>query len=65
MNLIIETKFKKGIKAVDTLAVSLDTDQLTKIAATKGLAAANKAIDSFVEKYTADLKARLGAALNK
>jgi hypothetical protein len=64
MNLIIETKFKKGTKSLDSLAVSLDVDQLANLVKNKGLAAANKAIDSFVQKYTQDVKSRLGQLLN-
>lgn len=64
MNLIIETNIKKNKKTVESLAVALDLEQLTTIVKTSNLAAANKAIDKFVHRYTADLKAKIAAALN-
>lgn len=65
MNLTIETAFIKGKKKVDTLAVSLDVNQLAGIAKTKGLQAANVALNKFVAHYTADLKKKLSAAINQ
>lgn len=64
MNIILETKFKKGIKSLDTLSVSLNVDQVADIVKTKGINAANKAIDTFISKYTSDLKKKLGELLN-
>ncbi|NBP02917.1 MAG: hypothetical protein EBU90_22955 [Proteobacteria bacterium] len=64
MTLIIETNFKKNKKTVETLSVALPVDQLTEIVKTKGLNVANNAIDKFVAKYTADLKAKIASVLN-
>jgi len=65
MNINISTDLKKDKKIVDTLSVVLNTEELTKIVKTKGLAAGNQAIDKFVARYTEDLKKKLAAAINK
>ena len=64
MNIILETKFKKGIKTLDTLAVSLDVEQVVSLVKSKGLPAANKALDTFMLKYSNDLKEKLKKLLN-
>jgi hypothetical protein len=65
MNINISTELKKNKKTVDTLSVVMDTEELTKIVKTKGLAAGNQAIDKFVARYTEDLKKRLAAVINQ
>lgn len=64
MKIVIETNFKKGTKTSDTLSVVLESDEIVKIANTKGLKAANTAIDKFVERYTLDFKKKLASTLN-
>lgn len=64
MNINISTDLKVNKKVVDTLSVVLDSEELTKLVKTKGLAAGNQAIDKFVARYTADLKKKLAAAIN-
>ena len=63
MKIILETTFKKGSKAADILSVAIDSDDIVKLANSKGFIAANIAIDKFVEKYTNDIKAKLANVL--
>jgi len=65
MNFILETKLKREGVVVDTLAVALSIDELSKLVAGKGLVAANKAIDKFVNRYAGDLKKKLASNINK
>jgi hypothetical protein len=65
MNINISTELKKNKKTVDTLSVVMDTEELTKIVKTKGLAAGNQAINKFVARYTEDLKKKLAAVINQ
>lgn len=65
MNINISTDLKKDKKTIDTLSVVLNTEELTKIVKTKGLAAGNQAIDKFVARYTEDLKKKLAAVINR
>lgn len=65
MNFILETKLKREGVVVDTLAVALSVDEITKLVSTKGLVAANKAIDKFVNRYAGDLKKKLASNINK
>lgn len=65
MNLILETKLKREGVVVDTLAVALSVDEISKLVSTKGLTSANKAIDQFVNRYAGDLKKKLASTINK
>jgi hypothetical protein len=65
MNLNIETNFIKGKKTVNTIAVALNVDEVAKIAKSKGLEAANTALDRFVSKFVADFKKKLSASINQ
>ena len=65
MNLNIETIFSKGKKKIDTLAIALNVDEVAHIAKTKGLEAANVALDKFVAKYMVDFKKKLSASINQ
>jgi hypothetical protein len=63
MKLTIETAFKEGKTNLETLTVGLDTNEIANVLKTKGLPAANKAIDNFVARYTEDLKKKLASVL--
>lgn len=66
MKTIIETSFKSDAgKGTDTFSVILDMEELTRIVASNGHAAANKALDSFVEKYVHQFKEKFSAYLSK
>jgi len=68
MNLIIETAFrseKDKNKDVDTFTVFCDVNAIQNIINSKGVEAANTAIDSFVAKFTDDFKKKLSNALRK
>jgi len=65
VKIILETTISRDNKTAETLRVGLELDEITKIANASGLAGANKAIDNFVQKYTADLKEKLSAVLAK
>jgi len=64
MKLILETNLKKDNKTESTLKVAVDIDELAQIGKTQGLAAANVALDKFMARYVADLKAQVSKALN-
>lgn len=64
MKLILETNLKKDDKIESTLQVAVDIDELAIIGKTKGLAAANTALDKFMARYVADLKNRVSKVLN-
>ncbi|NBW57290.1 hypothetical protein EBR43_05810 [bacterium] len=65
MNLNIETNFITGKKVINTMAVALNVHEVSKIAKSKGLEAANAALDKFVAKYVADFKKKLSASINQ
>lgn len=65
MNLTIETNFIKGKKTLNTLNILLNVDDVAKIAKTKGLEAANAALDKFVVKFTRDFKKALSSSINQ
>ena len=49
----------------DSWAVFLNNDDLTQIARTQGLDAANSALDGFVDKFVTQFKQKLSAVVNK
>jgi hypothetical protein len=51
--------------ASDSWAVFLNNNDLTEIARTQGLEAANKALDGFVDKFVTQFKQKLAAVVNK
>jgi len=63
VKIILETNIKKNDKTSDSLSVALESDEIVKIANSKGIQAANNAIDKFVQKYTTDLKGKLASVL--
>lgn len=68
MNLIIETTFrseKDRNKDVESFTVLCDIDAIQNIINTKGVEAANTALDSYVAKFTEDFKRKLSTALRK
>jgi hypothetical protein len=65
MKLAIETTFKKDTTEAGTFSMIIETNDIVNIANTSGPAAANKAIDGFVQKYVEQLKSKLAGVLNK
>lgn len=66
MKTVIETSFKNDTnKTTDTFSVILDVEELSSIVASRGHAAANKALDQFVAKYVSQFKEKFSAYLNK
>lgn len=66
MKTIIETTLKSDSgKANETFSVILDVEELTKLVASRGHAAANAALESFVAKYVSQFKEKFSAYLNK
>jgi hypothetical protein len=64
MKIVIETTLKTDTEK-EAFSFAIDKEEIASIANKLGLAGANKAIDSFVEKYTIAFKQKLSAFLNK
>jgi hypothetical protein len=66
MKIVIETSLKNDTnKETDTFSAILDMDELAVIVKNHGLDGGNKALDGFVQKYTAQLKEKFGKYVNK
>lgn len=66
MKTIIETSFKSDSgKGTETFSVILDMEELTRLVASNGHVAANKALDTFVEKYVHQFKEKFAGYLAK
>lgn len=66
MKIVIETSLKNDTnKETDTFSAILDMDELAVIVKNHGLDGGNKALDGFIQKYTAQLKEKFGKYVNK
>jgi len=66
MKTFIEVNFKNSADSkTDVYTVVLDVNELAKIAKNSGLQGANKALDSFVGKFTEQFKERLSQYINR
>jgi len=66
MKIVIETSLKNDKNnETDTFSAILDMDELAVIVKNHGLDGGNKALDGFVQKYTAQLKEKFGKYVNK
>jgi len=65
MKLSIETIIREDSREINSFTVLLSKDDIVAIASKKGIEAANKTIDTVVQKYTVQLKRKLSEALNK
>jgi hypothetical protein len=64
MKIVIETTLKTDTEK-DAFSFAIDKEEIANIANRLGLEGANKAIESFVEKYTIGFRQKLSAFLNK
>ena len=66
MKTFIEIKFiNDATKAEDVYTVVLNNDELLNVVRTGGLNAANKALDSFVNRFIGQFKQKLSDFINK
>ena len=66
MKTFIEINLKNDADTkTDVFTVVLNVDELTNVVKSSGLNAGNKALDSFVNKLTEQLKERLGKYINR
>jgi hypothetical protein len=66
MKTFIEINFKNDADSTsDVFTAVLNVDELANVVRTGGLNAGNKALDSFVNKLTGQLKERLSSYINR
>jgi hypothetical protein len=65
MNVNIDVKISGDNGGLESYRVVLNQDELTNIIRSKGLDAGNKALESFVSKFTSQFREKLGSVINR
>jgi len=66
MKTFIEINLKNDVSTkTDVFTAILNVEELKNVVRTGGISAGNKALDSFVNKLTAQLKERLSSYINR
>jgi hypothetical protein len=66
MKIVIETTLKNDTnKENDVFSAILDMEELATVVKNHGLDGANKALESFVQKYVHQFKEKFGTYVNK